>query len=142
MMPRYLQQNPINERYVYKNNYPLTHIFHLLVGQFVFTNMSHIYQILIPLTWYHLILNAFSSRRLLLYPYTIYLIFVLPFKKKKSMNNKTIILLLLSLEKQEQSKNSLVLVKLYIEVEFFFFLKKQKKLYRKLYIVVLCPLNQ
>ena len=32
MIPRYLYQNPINERHVCKNNYPLTHVFQLLVG--------------------------------------------------------------------------------------------------------------
>ena len=55
-----MYQNPKNERHVYKNNYPLTHVFQLLVGQLFFADISHTYWILIPLTWYHLIPNTFS----------------------------------------------------------------------------------
>ena len=32
MISHHSYQNPINKRYVYKNNYPLIHVFHLLVG--------------------------------------------------------------------------------------------------------------
>ena len=31
MISHHSYQNPINKRYVYKNNYPLIHVFHLLV---------------------------------------------------------------------------------------------------------------
>ena len=60
MIPRQRYQNLINKRYLYKNNYSLTHVFHLLVEWLFFADMSHIYWILIPLTWYHLIQNIFS----------------------------------------------------------------------------------
>ena len=49
-VPRYQYQNLINERYLCKNNYSLTHVFQLLVGYLFFVNMSYIYWILIPLT--------------------------------------------------------------------------------------------
>ena len=40
---RHPYQNPINERHVCKNNYLLTRVFHLLVGQLFFANVSHTY---------------------------------------------------------------------------------------------------
>ena len=66
MIARHPYQNPINKRYVCKNNYSLTHVFQLLVYQLFFVDMSHIYQILISLTWCHLIQNIFSQKIIIL----------------------------------------------------------------------------
>ena len=60
MISRHSYQNLINERHMCKNNYPLTHVFYLLVGQLFFTDMSHTYWILI-LLMIRVILERYQS---------------------------------------------------------------------------------
>ena len=57
MIVRHLYQNSINKRYMYKNNYSCLSFVSELI---FFTDMFHIYWILILLICYHLIPNIFS----------------------------------------------------------------------------------
>ena len=43
MILRHPYHNLINERYIRKNNYPLIHVFHLLVRYLFFVDLSHTY---------------------------------------------------------------------------------------------------
>ena len=51
MILRHLYQNPINKKYMYKNNYSLTHIFNLSREYLLFFLLIYLTRILIQLTW-------------------------------------------------------------------------------------------